>query len=1390
MVERLIEILCRTDLGLDEPLSAVEIADIIWLAAHLHSKQSITVSEINPSPQPRISPSESNNNRPQSNSNNDIAQEEQNSNESESLIEENDAEEVLVIPESDRETESSVTKRGSTIPFSVPAATAIPHRRAISRALRFLNRKVPSKMKKVLDRVKTIEQSAEEEFCIPVLKPALQRWLDVVLVVETSPGYGIWQKTIKEFKNLLLLQGSFRNVKCWYANYERERLVFCSQQGSIRSPKELILLSGDRLIIILSDCVSAAWSDDAWTKWIKYWGKYHPTTVLQMLPPSFWRRTALGNMDSVWLDAKVSGFANHTLNQQSVWHSESATPWEEDEIDTFPLPIATLDPYALEIWAKGIAGISSSSLAGVGVQESNYPFRSSSGSEDNSYSSEQLFEQFMASASPTARRLAALLSAVPIQLPIIRLVQRSLLATESNAVHIAEIFFSGILHKTNDHLDPEKRLYDFEPGLRAKFRETLPKQEIINVIDRISIYIARRVGVSLDDFRAMLFVPSDSLGSPLASEISEFARISKETFQGLGKEYADFIEKLQQDSIRTGNTIVETPSEDSSWKLQQSIENNQGQVNCIAFSPDGKLIASAENNGTVCLWDLQGNLIHTFEEHQDKVLSLVFSADGKSILSEGEDKSIKVWQITDGLILQDWKIEKTLYSVDFSSHTPFIAYEENSEIAQMVEFIEIERFCVNNLKFVLPGCQNTINRIVFTQNGLLLASCHDDCTIRLWSYESGDLIKTLEGHSSWVNEVAFSPNEKTLVSGSSDQTLRLWTIEGECLEVLEGHQGSISSVVFHPNGEVIASGSEDGTVRIWNLQGDCLEVLTNENQTNVRTVAFNPEGTILACGGEEQPIHFYSQETTQLKTFTFDVATVEVKLEFDVVTIVSKDQVDNRPQTENIYFKEKYSSQAFFEKDRYQSYQELIEKEHEGIDYLINYREGNSDIALVAHHGGKIQPGTTEIADAIAGKDFAFYSFEGIKQDFNNILYISSHQFDEPIALDIVSKANQVITIHSQFGNDETIYLGGLDNSLKEKIKQYLEQSGFRSIQRKPSFKGTNTQNICNRGVTGRGVQIGISWGLRKKLFDSLKSEDSNEQSLWNRFIQAIRDALSPLEAAGWRHQTTKRLAGFYTEDLGNNLSLDMISIPSGKFMMGFPIGEINSREVERPVHSVVVSGFYIGRYPITQAQWKSIARLEPIERKLKLDPSYFKKNYEGINRLGRPVERISWEDAQEFCRRLSKKTGKKYRLPTEAEWEYSCRAKTTTPFHFGETITTELANYNGNYSYEDTIEGVRRGQTTIVGYFKVANNFGLSDVHGNVWEWCEDDWHENYQGAPEDGSAWLSQNGQNIKVLRGGSWGNIPHNCRSAHRSYSDRNNSDNYIGFRVVCVDPFSNN
>jgi formylglycine-generating enzyme required for sulfatase activity len=241
-------------------------------------------------------------------------------------------------------------------------------------------------------------------------------------------------------------------------------------------------------------------------------------------------------------------------------------------------------------------------------------------------------------------------------------------------------------------------------------------------------------------------------------------------------------------------------------------------------------------------------------------------------------------------------------------------------------------------------------------------------------------------------------------------------------------------------------------------------------------------------------------------------------------------------------------------------------------------------------------------------------------------------------------------------------------------------------------------------------------------------------------------------------------------ENLGNGVTLEMVRIPGGRFLMGSPETEAKRDAYESPQHYVDVPEFWMGKYVVTQEQWQAI---------MGNNPSCF----EGKNR---PVERVSWNNATEFCEKLSKKTGRDYRLPSEAEWEYACRAGTTTPFYFGETITGELANYEASETYADEPKREYREQTTPVGQFP-PNAFGLYDMHGNVYEWCQDVWHSDYDRAPVDGSAWVNGGYSSRRVIRGGSWFFVPGWCRSAFRLNSLSDETDSYnIGFRLVSFPP----
>ena len=235
----------------------------------------------------------------------------------------------------------------------------------------------------------------------------------------------------------------------------------------------------------------------------------------------------------------------------------------------------------------------------------------------------------------------------------------------------------------------------------------------------------------------------------------------------------------------------------------------------------------------------------------------------------------------------------------------------------------------------------------------------------------------------------------------------------------------------------------------------------------------------------------------------------------------------------------------------------------------------------------------------------------------------------------------------------------------------------------------------------------------------------------------------------------------------------EMVVVPAGSFMMGSRFWQEGRSDIERPRHRVTISApFAVGVYAVTFSDWDACVSDGGC--------GGYRPGDRGWGRGSRPVIYVSWNDAQAYVRWLSGKTGKSYRLLSESEWEYVARAGTTTPFHTGATISTDQANYNGNFTYGSGRKGESRERTMPVGSF-AANAWGLHDVHGNVCEWTEDCWNASYVGAPDDGGAW-TRGDCSRRVLRGGSWSYFPRNACSAARSSNVTGVRYWNTGFRVA--------
>ncbi|NDD65464.1 MAG: formylglycine-generating enzyme family protein, partial [Acidobacteria bacterium] len=236
-----------------------------------------------------------------------------------------------------------------------------------------------------------------------------------------------------------------------------------------------------------------------------------------------------------------------------------------------------------------------------------------------------------------------------------------------------------------------------------------------------------------------------------------------------------------------------------------------------------------------------------------------------------------------------------------------------------------------------------------------------------------------------------------------------------------------------------------------------------------------------------------------------------------------------------------------------------------------------------------------------------------------------------------------------------------------------------------------------------------------------------------------------------------------------------MVIIPGGSVQVGSPTAEGGRSSNEGPPRQVSIAGFAIGKHEVTQAQWRAV---------MGTNPSFFI----GDNL---PVEQVSWDDAREFCRRLNAQLGltesNGYRLPSEAEWEYAARAGTTTPFAFGATINADIVNYFGPSPYGNAPTGILRNRTVNTGSLGVANGWGLFDLHGNVAEWCEDDYHSSYVGAPADGRPWVEVVRLANRIIRGGSWNEEAVFSRSASRGRAVPGSRNYGLGLRLARTLPY---
>jgi len=441
------------------------------------------------------------------------------------------------------------------VSFRAAAAAALPHKLAISRALRPLHRRVPSRTRFGINEQATVRQIAEIDDWTPVLRPVPDRWLDLAILVDQWPSMYIWREVVKELATLLERQGSFRNCRIWGLSVEDKtdaavrlhtRWDFGKTSPSVHSLAELKDPSGRRLILIVSDCVAPAWHDGRMARAMAEWGSNSMFAVVQMMPFRHWQRTGLGRAEAVFLRSAGPGIPNARLKTE-----REMIRFDEEKAEELAVPVVTLEPDLLAPWAAFLSGAGGMNIPGVLLpMNPETADIEDTGRKGKAITPEERLQLFQATASPTAQLLAGYLAVVPLSLPVMHLVQRKMLP-RSRQIHLAEVFLSGLIERVTPidrAVAPESVQYAFVQGVDQQLRQTALVSETVEVIDALSEFLETNQGLCRD-FLAALPDPSGLGRHKIKKEAGSFADIKISLLRRFGGIYTKLAGEIETEII-------------------------------------------------------------------------------------------------------------------------------------------------------------------------------------------------------------------------------------------------------------------------------------------------------------------------------------------------------------------------------------------------------------------------------------------------------------------------------------------------------------------------------------------------------------------------------------------------------------------------------------------------------------------------------------------------------------------------------------------------------------------------------------------------------------------------------------------------------------------------